>query len=73
MDTIKHFAPDSFEQIAKHIKIYFEGCFDVDELGRFYFEQGRLRIPVDATKVQYLFVTQVNQTLKDKIPSLKWD
>jgi len=73
MDTIKHFTPESFEKIAKHIKIYFEGRFDVEQLGRFYFEQGRLRIPVDATKEQYLLVTQVNQTLKDKTPSLKWD
>jgi len=72
MDTIKSFSADAQEQVAKHIKIYFEGSFDVDGIGRFYFEQGRLRIPLDATKAQYLFVTKVNQTLKDKIPVLKW-
>jgi len=72
MDTIKKFSPEAYEKIAKHIKIYFEGSLDIEGDGRFYFEQGRLRIPVDATKQQYNFVTKINQTLKDKVPVLKW-
>jgi len=72
MDTIKKFSPDAFEKIAKHVKIYFEGSLDITDYGRFYFEQGRLRIPDEATKEQYGLVTKINQTLKDKVPILKW-
>lgn len=71
MDSIKSFAPDALEQVVKHVKIYFEGSLDVDNLGRFYFEQGRLRTPADATKEQYVLVSTVNQLLKDKMPAIE--
>jgi len=72
MDTIKMFLPNADQKIVKYIKIYFEGRFEVKGIGRFYFEQGRLRIPADATKEQYTYVTKINQTLKDNEPVLKW-
>ncbi len=66
MDSIKSFAPDAVEQIAKHIKIYFEGSLDIDGLGRFYFEQGRLRVTADAVREHHILASVVNQILKDK-------
>lgn len=73
MESIKKFSADSQEKIAKHVKIYFEGSVEIIDLGRFYFEQGKMRIPADATKTQYTLVTSVNQILKSKTPIVNWE
>lgn len=72
MDTIKSFSANAIDHVIKHIKIYFEGVLDIDGLGRFYFEQGRLLKPNEGTKAQLAFVTLVNQTIKERVPVAQW-
>jgi len=72
MDTMKKFTTNSLNQIAKYIKIFFEGSLEVLELGIFNFEQGRLCSPNNASKEQVVFVREINDLLKLKQPQAGW-
>ena len=72
-DEMKKFTKNSVKQIVKYIKIFFEGSLSVDKLGVFYFQQGQLTAPKDATEQQHSFVSRVNQIIKSKKPVAQWD
>jgi Protein of unknown function (DUF1107) len=69
---MKTFTINSLNQIVKYIKIFFEGSLEVDGLGKFYFEQGRLCKPENANKEQTGFVKEVNSLIKLKLPQADW-
>lgn len=72
-NKMKKFTKNSVKQIVKYIKIFFEGSLSVEKLGVFYFQQGQLTAPKNATEQQNTFVSQINHMIKSKKPVAQWD